>query len=149
MISKKTKYGLKALLTLAEEYNLHRPILISELAGKGNIPKKFLELILLDLKRSGLLHSKKGKGGGYFLAKGPAEINLAQVVRTLEGTLSPLPCLSSQSYRRCEECVDEATCRVRMIMGEVREATVKILEQTSLQDMMERAYEPAERMYFI
>lgn len=138
MITKKSKYALKALSELTRQYSKQNPILISDLAEKGRIPKKFLEGILLELKNNGILVSKKGKGGGYILAKNPNLISVGNIIRILEGTLSPLPCLSQRSYKRCEECVDETTCSIRSIMKEVREATVSILDGTTLQEMLER-----------
>ncbi len=139
MISKKTKYALKALQLLAEDYETKHPILISELANKGHIPKKFLELILLELKNYGVLQSKKGKGGGYFLAKSPNGITLGAVMRILEGPLSPLPCLSQTAYQKCDECDDEKTCTIRMVMKDLHESTIRILDGTSLQDMIDKA----------
>jgi Rrf2 family protein len=138
MISKKTKYGLKALLYLAKHFDVKAPVLISKLAEEEKIPRKFLELILLELKNAGMLQSKMGKGGGYFLAKAPAQIDLGNVLRVLDGPLAPLPCLSLTAYRRCEECADEASCAIRLSMKEVRDATVRHLEQTSLQDMLDQ-----------
>ncbi len=138
MISKKTKYALKALEILAGDYPQRGPWLISTLAAQGKIPKKFLEQILLELKNKGVLESKKGKGGGYFLAQPPSAITLGNVMRILEGPLAPLPCVSQTAYRRCDECVDENTCSIRMVMREVREATASILDGTSLQDMIEK-----------
>ena len=138
MLSKKTKYALKALVVLADEYEKKEPVLISSLAKRERIPKKFLEVILLELKNYGVLQSKKGKGGGYFLAKPPGTIKLGTVMRVLEGPLSPLPCLSQTSYQKCAECVDEETCHVRLIMKDVYEATVKFLDSATLQDMAER-----------
>jgi Rrf2 family protein len=108
------------------------PVLVSELAAQQGIPKKFLEAILLDLKRSGLLLSKKGKGGGYLLSRPANAITVGQVIRVLEGPLALVPCASQTQYRRCEECVDEATCGVRVAMLEVREATSRILDRTTL-----------------
>ena len=137
MLSMKAKYGLRALLYLAEQPE-QVPVLISDLAEKESIPKKFLELILLDLKNHGILQSKKGKGGGYFLAMPPGKINLGSVMRLLEGPLAPLPCVSRTAYRKCDECEDENTCAIRMVMKEVREATAKILDGTTLQDMIDR-----------
>lgn len=131
MLSKKAKYALRALLLLAREHG-HGPILISDVAERENIPKKFLELILLDLKHQGILQSKKGKGGGYFLRKAPESIYLGQVIRTLDGPLAPLPCASQTAYARCEECKDEKTCGIRIVMKEVRDATARILDGTSL-----------------
>lgn len=138
MISKKTKYAFKALITLAENYPANRPVLISDLAKKDGIPKKFLELILLEMKNSGILLSKKGKGGGYFLARSPSQIKLGSVMRLLEGPLAPLQCLSQTAYRKCDDCRDESTCAVRLVMKELRDSTVKILDGTSLQDMVDR-----------
>ncbi len=139
MISNKAKYALKALIVLAEEYEMHQPVLISRLAKKEHIPQKFLEFILLELKNKGILHSKKGKGGGYFLARHPDQVKLGEVMRILEGPLAPLPCLSKTAYRKCDECEDENTCAVRMIMKDVYESTLQILENTNLQDMIDRA----------
>ena len=137
MLSKKAKYALQALLQLAKEYN-QGPTLISELARREGIPKKFLELILLDLKRHGILQSKKGKGGGYFLGKNPQAIFLGQVIRVLDGPLAPIPCVSQTAYMKCQECKDEKTCGIRLVMQEVRDATAKILDSTSLADMIKR-----------
>ncbi len=137
MISKKTKYALKALTRLALDEG-KGPVLIAELAQSEGIPKKFLEAILLELKNQGVLHSKKGKGGGYTLAKPAETIMLGSVIRTMEGPLAPLPCVSQTAYKRCDECPDEATCGVRMVMKEVAEATAKILDNTSLADMCRR-----------
>ena len=131
MLTRKSKYGLKALLVLAEEAD-GGPMLISELADRQRLPKKFLEAILLELKRAGLLHSKKGKGGGYVLGRRPADITVGQVIRVLEGPLALTPCVSVTAYRKCDECVDERTCAVRLAMKEVRDATAEILDNTTL-----------------
>lgn len=131
MLSKKSKYGLKALLALAEETG-RGPVLISELADRQRLPKKFLEAILLELKRHGLLQSKKGKGGGYFLGRDPSQITLGQVIRVLDGPLAPIPCVSQTAYMKCEECLDEQACGIRLAMKEVRDATAHILDNTSL-----------------
>lgn len=135
MLSKKAKYALQALVRLTQAAP-HAPILISELAHQENIPKKFLEAILLDLKRHGILQSKKGKGGGYFLGKPPEAIAMGQVIRILDGPLAPLPCVSQTAYMKCLECRDEKTCHIRIVMQEVRDATAQILDGTSLADMM-------------
>lgn len=137
MISKKTKYALKALQYLAIHHK-KGPVLISELSEKERIPKKFLEAILLELKKSGILESKKGKHGGYFLGKPPRAVTMGQVMRILEGPLAPLPCASQTAYRRCEECVDEKICAIRMVMKEVRDATAEILDSTTLEDVLEK-----------
>ena len=137
MLSKKAKYGLRALLFLAKEYG-HGPLLISEISQRESIPKKFLELILLDLKNQGVLQSKKGKGGGYFLSKAPQAVTLGHVIRALDGPLAPLPCVSQTAYMKCEECKDEMTCGIRIVMKEVRDATAKILDGTTLAEVLER-----------
>lgn len=137
MLNKKTKYGLHALIHLAREYS-QGSVLITDLAEEEGLPKKFLEAILLDLKKQGLLLSKKGKGGGYALAKPPDQIRLGQVIRVLEGPLAPVSCVSQTMYRRCEECRDERLCPIRMVMKDVRDATANILDQTSLNDVLEK-----------
>ncbi|MFI5171074.1 MAG: RrF2 family transcriptional regulator [Chitinophagales bacterium] len=133
MLSKKAKYGLMAMFYLAKNYG-KGPKLISELAEEENIPKKFLELILLDLKRQGLLVSKMGKGGGYELGKHPDKIFVGQVVRILDGPLAPISCVSKTAYAKCAECHNERTCEIRKIMMQVRESTAAILDHTSLTD---------------
>jgi Rrf2 family protein len=137
VLSRKSKYGLKALLTLAREAG-RGPILISDLSERDAIPKKFLEAILLDLKRHGLVHSKKGKGGGYFLRRAPAEITFGDAIRVLEGPLALVPCVSQTAYMTCTECVDETTCGVRLAMQQVRDATAQILDSTTLADINKR-----------
>ena len=131
MLTRKSKYGLKAMLLLAGEPD-RRPVLIADLAERQQLPKKFLEAILLELKRHGLLGSKKGKGGGYFLGRDPAKITLGQVIRILDGPLALIPCVSQTAYMKCDECVDEQTCGIRLAMKEVRDATAHILDNTSL-----------------
>ena len=140
MISKKTKYALKALTGLAAA-NSHSgaPVLTSRLAEGQRIPRKFLEQILLELKRDGFVKSKMGKKGGYFLAKPAEKIKLGSVIRLFEGPLAPLPCLSKSSYERCEECADEAHCGLRLVFREVHENTLNILDNTSLQDMADKS----------
>lgn len=138
MISQKSKYALKALTVLAEEYG-KGPVLIAEVAAREHIPRAFLELILLELKNHRLLDSRKGRGGGYFLAKPPAQISVGQVLRALEGPLALLPCASKTAYRKCDECHDERTCAVRLLMRDVREATAKILDSTSIADLLKRS----------
>ncbi|MBI4549694.1 MAG: Rrf2 family transcriptional regulator [Candidatus Omnitrophica bacterium] len=144
MIHKKAKYGLKVLSVLGEEYPAKEPRLIAELAASARVPKKFLELILLDLKNHGILQSKKGKGGGYFLAKPPGAIKLGAVLRILGGPLAPLPCLSQTAYEKCEECPDEANCNLRLIMKEVYEAQTSFLDSHSLEDMLNKTRRMAE-----
>ena len=131
MLSKKSKYGLKALLELAADTG-HGPMQASELAERQGLPRKFLEAILLELKRHGLLHSKKGRGGGYVLTRKPGDITIGQVIRVLDGPLALTPCVSQTAYRRCDECLDEETCGIRLAMKEVRDATAHILDNTTL-----------------
>lgn len=131
MISKKAKYAIHALVKLAREKD-KGPILISEISKEGNIPKKFLEAILLDLKRAGILNSKKGKGGGYYLIKSPEEVNMADILRLFDGALALLPCVTYKYYERCEECTDEVTCGIRKVMQQVRDETVRILKDATL-----------------
>ena len=137
MLSRKSKYGLKALLVLAEKAGTG-PVLISELSARDRIPRKFLEAILLELKRHGVVHSKKGKGGGYFLRRQPSEVTFGEVIRVLEGPLAAVPCVSQLQYMKCTECVDEFTCGVRLAMKEVRDATAGILDHTTLADVNAR-----------
>lgn len=134
-LTQKAKYALKALVLLAKEYE-NGPLLIAKVAESENISRKFLELILLELKNHGVLQSKKGRGGGYWLARPPEDIYLGHVLRVFEGPLAPLPCASKRYYQRCEECADEATCEVRAVMLEVKKATLRVLDTTSLRDMM-------------
>ena len=144
MLSRKSKYGLKALLALAHEEG-RGPVLVSDLADRDGIPRKFLETILLDLKRHGLVQSKKGRGGGYFLRRSPAEITFGNVIRALEGPLALVPCVSQTAYTKCVECVDEQTCGVRIAMQEVREATSQILDHTTLADINARVGQKPHR----
>jgi Rrf2 family protein len=137
MLSRKTKYAIKALLALARKYE-QGPVLISELAEKDHLPKKFLETILLDLKNQGILGSKKGAGGGYYLIKAPEAIMLSSIIRATDGPISLTSCVSLHFYEPCDDCPDEATCSLRYVAREVRDASLQILAKTSLQDMLER-----------
>lgn len=131
MLSKKTKYGLKALSYLAkQEQNV--PVLIADISESENISKKFLESILLTLKKSGILSSKKGKGGGYYLIKNPNEIKISTVIRLLEGPIAMLPCVSLNYYEKCDDCTSEEQCSLNILMAEVRDSTLKILENKTL-----------------
>ncbi|MGE0703411.1 MAG: Rrf2 family transcriptional regulator [Vicinamibacterales bacterium] len=137
MLSRKSKYGLKALLVLAREGN-GRSLHVSEIASREAIPKKFLEAILVELKRHGFVTSRKGPGGGYALSRRSGEITFGAVVRVLEGPLALVPCVSQTAYRRCDDCVDETACGVRIEMQRVRDATAAILDNTTLSDMNRR-----------
>ena len=131
MISRKAKYAIKALKVLAEEFG-NGPVLIASISAKEGIPKKFLESILLDLRNHGLLQSQKGKGGGYRLRLEPERINLAQVIRVIDGPIAPTPCVSLHFYVRCDDCDDEETCLIRPIMLRVRDANLAVYEKTTL-----------------
>jgi Rrf2 family protein len=128
VLSKKSKYGLKAMLELAATDAGQRPIQASELAARQQLPRK----ILLELTRHGLLQSKLGRGGGYVLARKPGDITVGEIIRILEGPLALIPCVSKTAYKRCDECLDEETCGVRLAMKEVRDATSHILDNTTL-----------------
>ena len=135
MLSAKAKYGLKAMLHLAEREGLGG-VQGADIAATQIIPKKFLDAILLELKGQGLLYSKKGKGGGYTLALPSSKITAGQIVRILDGPLAPIPCVSVTAYRRCTDCTDENACAVRAVMRKVRDASAEILDHTSLKDML-------------
>lgn len=138
MISKKTKYALKALHYLAEQ-NGDQPVLIADLAKAENIPKKFLEFILLSLRKGGILQSRVGKGGGYSLAQPPARITIGSIVRILEGDIAPVQCLSSSHLEHCEECRDVKTCGIRLVMVDVNNALTQVFDRLTLADMVERS----------
>lgn len=133
MLNKKTQYAFKALEYLAE-HKEEGPVLISEIAKKKNIPLKFLENILLELKNDGILDSKKGKGGGYFLKLAPSKIPLARIIRKIDGPIAMLPCVSLYFYERCSNC-DEKNCGLHDIMILVRDANLKILEKKTVADL--------------
>src|SRR6478735_4202891 len=133
MLSKKTQYAFKALMYLAQQKE-EGPVLIAEISKKKKIPLKFLEFILLELRKAGILDSKKGKGGGYYLKSNPADTTVANIIRIVDGPISMLPCVSLYFYRRCENC-DEHNCGLHDIMKGVRDATLKILENKTLQDL--------------
>lgn len=135
MLSKKTKYGLKALIYIAK-HSGSEPVLISEISESERIPKKFLEAILLDLKKFGILGSKKGKGGGYYLLKDPKEITAATLLRVLDGPLAMLPCVSLNYYEKCEDCPNEDVCSLNKFLAEVRDNTLSLLQQKSLYDLI-------------
>ena len=133
MLTRKGKYGLKAMILLAREHGTG-PILIGDLAEKEAIPKKFLENILLALKHRGLVHSRKGPHGGYQLAREPEKISVGDIVRTLDGPLALVSCVSQTAYAPCEECVTQKDCAVRRVFQQVRDETARILDGTTLAD---------------
>jgi Rrf2 family protein len=116
------------------------------MSRQESIPRKFLEQILLGLKGFGLVHSKKGKGGGYSLAQPPRTIMLGAVIRMMEGPLAPLPCASETRFRKCDECQDVETCETRIVMKEVRDAIAQVLDGTSLEDACRKADESKQRL---
>jgi Rrf2 family protein len=134
MLSKKSQYAFKALAYLTEKFN-QGPVLISEISTKKKVPLKFLENILLELKKAGILESKKGKGGGYFLKKDPAQIKVATIVRLVNGPIAMLPCVSLYFYKRCDNC-DETSCGLHDIMIQVRDASLGVLENKTLADLL-------------
>lgn len=143
-LSKRGEYGLKALIGLASREPQPSVIQIKDIAEREQIPVKFLEQILLTLKNAGLLQSKKGVSGGYYLAKPPEEITLGQIVRVLDGPLAPIRCVSKMAYERCI-CPDEETCGLRLVMLDVRNAIADILDHTSLADVTTRVKDVQQR----
>ena len=137
MLSKKTKYAIKALVILGKNAD-QPPMQISKIAEQERIPKKFLEQILLDLRNAGFLYSKKGAGGGYALNKDPKEIFLVSIMRITDGPIAMIPCASLNFYHKCDECHQETTCGIRDVFIEVRDASLKILSETSIADIISR-----------
>lgn len=135
MITQKAKYALRALLALAEAED-GAPVFIADIAESQAIPRKFLELILLDLKHHGLVVSRRGKMGGYLLLRRPETITFGEVLRIVDGPLAPLPCLSKIAYRKCEDCKDETSCEIRHVFERVTLATRAVLDRTSLADSL-------------
>lgn len=135
MLSKKTKYGLKALTFLATQKN-KKPVQIAEIAKHENISQKFLESILLTLRKTGFLGSKKGKGGGYYLIKDPSEIPMTTVMRVLEGPIAMVSCVSLNFYEKCDDCPDENACSVHKLMIQVRDCTLQVYRDNTLADLM-------------
>lgn len=135
MLSRKTKYALKALTFLARQED-KTPIQAIQISESENISHKYLEAILLNLRNLGYLASKKGKGGGYYLLKNAKEIQMVDLLRKLEGPIAMVPCVSLNYYEKCEDCVDEESCSVHLLMIEVRDSTLAVLENKSLADII-------------
>ena len=133
MLSKKTQYAFKALIYLSDNYK-RGPVLISEISLQKKIPLKFLENILLELRKAGVLESKKGKGGGYYFAMDPKQVSLAKVMRLLDGPIALLPCVSLNFYEKCKDC-EEEVCGLNRMMIQVRDATLQVLEHKTLGDL--------------
>src|SRR5690349_8066780 len=136
MLSKKCKYAIHALVHMAKDPE--EKFLIKDISEECNIPKKFLEAILLDLKRAGVLGSKQGKGGGYFLRMQPAEVNLAEVVRLFDGAIALVSCATHKFYEPCAECDDEETCAVHDAFKHIRNATVEMLKADTLETLVKK-----------
>ncbi len=134
MLSNKTKYGIKALTFLARQEH-GTPVQIATISKSENISLKFLESILLTLRKNGMLGSKKGKGGGYYLLKDPKDIKMTTVMRALEGPIAMVPCVSLNYYEKCKDCPDEKVCSVHSLMIMVRDSTLEIFGNTSLADL--------------
>jgi Rrf2 family protein len=135
MLSKKSKYAIIALIHLAKRCG-QGPIMIGQIAKEENIPKKFLEGILFELKNSGVVNSQRGKSGGYYLIKQPQDVHLAQIMRVFDGPIALIPCVTYQYYEPCPECKDEKTCAIRKVFLDVRNATVAILKKATLAEML-------------
>jgi len=135
MLSRKTKYGLKALTFIARQQD-REPVQIATIAESENISKKYLESILLTLKKNGVLGSKKGKGGGYYLLKNPEDVEMSGIMRILEGPIAMIPCVSLNFYEKCDDCPDENACSVHRLMIEVRDSTLKVFNNTTLSDLI-------------
>jgi Rrf2 family protein len=141
MISQKAKYALRALVAIAKAEN-GMALVIAGIAADQKIPKKFLEQILLDLKRNGILASRRGKGGGYLMRKRPEEVTFGEVLRIIDGPIAPLPCLSVMAYRRCRDCQSEASCEIRKVFAQVALASRGVLDGTTLSDAIGNAVFP-------
>ena len=138
MITQRSRYALKALINLARlKPGVARSTRL--IAEVENIPATFLEQIMLDLKRSGFIASRRGKEGGYYLDRRPEDLSLATILRQIDGPVAPLPCLSRTAYRRCDDCADEATCALRAILSDTHEAVLAILEKRTLAEALARA----------
>lgn len=135
MLSKKTKYGIKALTFLARQKK-HTPIQIAKISESENISIKFLESILLSLKKNGILGSKKGVGGGYYLLKSAKDIPLTKIMRVLEGPIAMVPCVSLNYYEKCHDCPDEQLCSVNKLMVQIRDNSLEIYRNTSIADLL-------------
>ncbi|HMK89552.1 MAG TPA: Rrf2 family transcriptional regulator [Methylocystis sp.] len=138
MLTKKGKYGLKAMVHLAR-FPPGQPTPVLDIASTERIPKKFLDAILCELRNSGFVNSKMGKGGGYTLARAPEDIYVGDIVRAIDGPLAPIPCASKTRYQRCDDCPDEQACSVRLVMMEAQRALSNVLDNCSLAEMRRMA----------
>jgi Rrf2 family protein len=140
MLSRKAKYGLRSLIYLTKERG-KGPIQIRGISEELNIPRKFLEAILLELRNGGILQSRQGKEGGYFLERSPDTISIGHLVRLFDGPLAEVPCVSQSAYARCDDCTEEQHCAIRWIMKEVRDASARILDLTTLDQVVNKSDE--------
>lgn len=131
MLSQKGRYALHALIVLAD-HDGEEPMMIADIAEEAGVPRKFLEQILLELRKRGILRSQRGRSGGYQLAKPPADISFADIIRVTDGPLALAPCVSVTAYHRCEDCADEKTCAIRKVLMLARDATADVLESQTL-----------------
>jgi Rrf2 family protein len=131
MLSQKARYALHALIVLAEHVG-EEPMQIADVAEEARVPRKFLEQILLDLKKRGIVRSQRGRAGGYLLGKPAKEVSFADVIRVIDGPLALAPCVSVTAYHKCEDCVDEATCAIRKVLLAARDATATVLESRTI-----------------
>ena len=137
MLTQRSRYGLRAMLLIASDPAGNPPVPMSRIASEAQIPRKFLEIILSELKNANLVVSTRGKHGGFKLARPAHMISLGDIIRVIEGPLALVPCVSLSAYQRCADCFDEATCVIRRVMVTVRDGTAAILDGTSLADVME------------
>lgn len=144
MLSQKGRYALHALIVLAEHHG-EEPMMIADIAEEAGVPRKFLEQILLELRKRGILRSLRGRSGGYLLAKAPKDISFADIIRVTDGPLALSPCVSVTAYHRCDDCVDEATCAIRKILLQARDATAAVLESESLANAIAKRRRSAKR----
>jgi len=131
MLSQKARYALHSLIVLAERGG-EEPMMIADIAEEARFPRKFLEQILLSLKRRGIVRSQRGRQGGYLLGRPPAEISFADIIRETDGPLALSPCVSVTAYHKCDDCVDEETCAIRKVLLAARDATAAVLEARTL-----------------
>lgn len=139
MLTKKAKYGIKALTYLCKRRD-GLPVSIAEISQHENIPRKFLEAILLELKTAGILSAKKGKMGGYFLAQKPEEIYMSRILRLLNGPIAMVPCVSLNYYKKCDDCPDEIACGVNRLMLQVRDSVLAVLEKRTLKEVADKTF---------
>lgn len=147
MITQKMKYALKAMLVLGDEARRPVPeaLTIETIARRSDAPKRFLEQILLEIRNAGMISSIRGRSGGYVLIKQPGEISISELLRLIDGPIAPLPCLSRRAYQRCEDCRDEASCRIRKVFAEIFWSYLILIESLTLEDML-RSEQVAEQV---